>query len=141
MLLFSFIFWFILLLKLKSLSNTTSNFICRFGISYEIKNLTKKYKSIKCNDLVQKINEGNIIILDTREKSDFKKGHISNATNYEISLDKKLEHTEVVVYDKDEMASVSSAEKISKNNVTKVIYLEGGIQSWIENNLPLVEKT
>jgi rhodanese-related sulfurtransferase len=47
----------------------------------------------------------------------------------------------VVVYDKDEMASASSAEKISKSNVIKVIYLEGGIQSWIENNLPLVEKT
>jgi rhodanese-related sulfurtransferase len=38
------------------------------------------------------------------------------------------------------MASVSSAEKISKNQSLKVIYLEGGIQSWIENNLPLVEK-
>ena len=58
-----------------------------------------------------------------------------------MSQNKKLEHTEVVVYDKDEMASASSAEKISKNNNTKVIYLEGGIQSWIENNLPLVEKT
>ena len=110
-------------------------------ISFEIKNFTKKYKSINCSDLVQKINEENIIILDTREKSDFKKGHISNATNYEILQNKNLEHTEVVVYDKDEMASASSAEKISKNNITKVIYLEGGIQSWIENNLPLVEKT
>ena len=110
-------------------------------ISFEIKNFTKKYKSINCSDLVQKINEENIIILDTREKSDFKKGHISNATNYEILQNKNLEHTEVVVYDKDEMASASSAEKISKNNNTKVIYLEGGIQSWIENNLPLVEKT
>ena len=47
----------------------------------------------------------------------------------------------MVVYDKDEISSASSAEKISKSNVTKVIYLEGGIQSWIENNLPLVEKT
>ena len=77
-------------------------------ISFGIKNFTKKYKSINCNDLVQKINEENIIILDTREKSDFKKGHISNATNYEISQNKNLEHTEVVVYDKDEMASASS---------------------------------
>lgn len=110
-------------------------------ISFEIKNFTKKYKSINCNDLVQKINDDGVIILDTREKSDFKKGHITNATNYEIALNKKLEHTEVVVYDKDEMASANSAEKISKNNDTKVIYLEGGIQSWIENNLPLVEKT
>nr|AAY90017.1 predicted secreted protein STY4092 [uncultured bacterium BAC13K9BAC] len=109
-------------------------------ISYEVKNFTKKYKSINCNDLVQKINEESIIILDTRERADFKKGHISHATNYEISQNKKLEYTEVVVYDKDEMASANSAEKISKNNNTKVIYLEGGIQSWIENNLPLVEK-
>ena len=62
-------------------------------ISFEIKNFTKKYKSINCNDLVQKINEENIIILDTREKSDFKKGHISNATNYEISLNKKFRNS------------------------------------------------
>jgi len=37
------------------------------------------------------------------------------------------------------VTSVSSAEKISKNNSIKVFYLEGGIQSWTENNLPLVE--
>ena len=110
-------------------------------ISFEIKNLTKKYKSINCNDLVQKINEDNIIIFDTREKSDFKKGHISNATSYELSSSKKLELTEVVVYDKDETASISSAEKLAKNNDLNITYLEGGIQSWIENNLPLVEKT
>ena len=90
---------------------------------------------------VQKINEDNIIILDTREKSDFKKGHISNAASYELSSSKELENTEVVVYDKDETASISSAEKLAKNNDLNVIYLEGGIQSWIENNLPLVEKS
>ena len=49
-------------------------------ISYEVKNFTKKYKSINCNDLVQKINEESIIILDTRERADFKKGH--NLTCY-----------------------------------------------------------
>ncbi len=81
-------------------------------ISYEIKNFTKKYKGINCNDLVTKINESQIAVLDTDE---------------------------VVVYDKDEMTSVSSAEKISKINSIKVFYLEGGIQSWTENNLPLVE--
>ena len=87
-------------------------------ISFEIKKFTKKYKSINCNDLVSKINESQIVVLDTREKSEF---------------------NEVVVYDKDEVTSVSSAEKISKNNSIKVFYLEGGIQSWTENNLPLVE--
>ena len=55
------------------------------------------------------------------------------------STTKKIDFDEVVVYDKDEMTSVSSAEKISKNNSIKVFYLEGGIQSWTENNLPLVE--
>ena len=54
-------------------------------------------------------------------------------------LQKKLDYDEVVVYDKDEISSVSSAEKISKNNSIKVLYLEGGIQSWTENNFPLVE--
>ena len=108
-------------------------------ISFEVKNLTKKYKVINCNDLVIRINDDNITILDTRDKSLFKKGHITNAINHDLLVEKKLEHDEVVVYDKDEMTSISSAEKISKNSSTKVFYLEGGIQSWIDNNLPLVD--
>ncbi len=108
-------------------------------ISFEVKNLTKKYKVINCNDLVIKINDGNIVILDTRDKSLYKKGHITKAINYDSLVEKKLEHDEVVVYDKDEMTSISSAEKISKNTSTKVFYLEGGVQSWIDNNLPLVD--
>tara|TARA_Y100000389_G_scaffold106269_1_gene103199 strand:- start:3141 stop:3548 length:408 start_codon:yes stop_codon:yes gene_type:complete len=110
-------------------------------ITFEVKNITKKYKSINCNDLVLKINANSIPILDTRDKNDFKKGHISNALSYNALSDKKLEHDEVVVYDKDEIASINSAEKITKNSSIKVIYLEGGIQSWVDNNLPLVEKT
>ena len=108
-------------------------------ISFEIKNLTKKYKPINCNDLVTKINENKIIVLDTREKSDYKRGHITQALLHDISSTKKIDFDEVVVYDKDEITSVSSAEKISKINSIKVFYLEGGIQSWTENNLPLVE--
>jgi rhodanese-related sulfurtransferase len=109
-------------------------------ISFEIKNFTKKYKSINCNDLITKINENSVTILDTREKSDFKKGHISNAVNYDVSSSKSIDDKDIVVYDKDEMASVSSAEKLSANQSLKVYYLEGGVQSWIENNLPLAEK-
>ena len=108
-------------------------------ISFEIKNFTKKYKSINCNDLVSKINESQIVVLDTREKTEYKKGHISQAILHDSSNTKKIDFTEVVVYDKDEVTSVSSAEKISKNNSITVFYLEGGIQSWAENNLPLVE--
>ena len=108
-------------------------------ITFEVKNITKKYKAINCNDLVTKINENNVIVLDTREKSEFKKGHISQAMLYDISSVKNLEYDEVVVYDKDEVSSISSAEKLLKNNSIRVLYLEGGIQSWTENNLPLVE--
>ena len=88
---------------------------------------------------VTKINEDQIVVLDTREKTEYKKGHISQAILHDASTTKKIDFNEVVVYDKDEMTSVSSAEKISKINSIKVFYLEGGIQSWTENNLPLVE--
>ena len=108
-------------------------------ISFEIKNFTKKYKSINCTDLVTMINEKNIVVLDTRDKTDYKKGHISQAMLHDSSSTKKLDFNEVVVYDKDEISSVSSAEKILKNNSIRVLYLEGGIQSWTDNNFPLVE--
>ena len=42
-------------------------------VSYEIKNFTKKYKGINCSDLVTKINESQIVVLDTREKTEYKK--------------------------------------------------------------------
>ena len=108
-------------------------------ISYEIKNFTKKYKGINCSDLVTKINESQIVVLDTREKTEYKKGHISQAILHDASTTKKLDFSEVVVYDKDEISTVSSAEKISKSNSIKVFYLEARIQSWTENNFPLVE--
>ena len=108
-------------------------------ISFEIKNFTKKYKGINCSDLISKINENQIVVLDTREKSEYKRGHISQAILHDSSSSKQIDFDEVVVYDKDEISSVSSAEKISKINSIKVFYLEGGIQSWTENNLPLVE--
>ncbi len=86
-------------------------------ISFEIKNFTKKYKGIDCSDLVKKINESQIVVLDTREKAEYKKGHISQAILHDSSTTKKLEFDEVVVYDKDEMTSVSSAERILKNSM------------------------
>ena len=46
-------------------------------ISYEIKNFTKKYKGINCNDLVTKINESQIVVLDTREKTDYNRKFVN----------------------------------------------------------------
>jgi len=60
-------------------------------ISYEIKNFTKKYKGINCNDLVTKINESQIALLDTREKTEYKKGHISQAILHDPSNTKKID--------------------------------------------------
>ena len=57
--------------------------------------------------------------MDTREKSEFKKGHISQAMLHDISSVKNLDFDEVVVYDKDEASSISSAEKLLKNNSIK----------------------
>ena len=60
-------------------------------ISFEIKNFTKKYKGINCNDLVTKINESQIVVLDTREKTEYKKGHISQAILHDVSTTKKID--------------------------------------------------
>lgn len=108
-------------------------------LSYEIKNFTKKYKSINCNDLVLRINANDVVIIDTRDKDLYKKGHISNAINFNLSDNLTMEHDEIIVYDRDEVSSTSSAEKIAKSNNINVFYLEGGIQSWIDNHLPLVD--
>ncbi len=92
-------------------------------ITFEVKNITKKYKAINCNDLVTKINENNVIVLDTREKSEFKKGHISQAMLYDISSVKNLEYDEVVVYDKDEAKLVNTSGVIGDSKERSLRYI------------------
>ena len=57
-------------------------------ISYEIKNFTKKYKGINCNDLVTKINESQIVFLIQEKKQNIKKD-TSHRLYYMIINNKK----------------------------------------------------
>ena len=104
-----------------------------------LKTLLKNIKASTAVILLQKLMRVKLLFLIQEKKQNIKKDTSHRLYLHDASTTKKIDFDEVVVYDKDEMTSVSSAEKISKINSIKVFYLEGGIQSWTENNLPLVE--
>jgi len=94
--------------------------------------------SITCDELYYLISNNysnNIIILDVRERSDYKKGHILNAINFPLhsllsksKLSYKYEYTYYVICD----LGISSPKGV--NHLTKLGYCAinvlGGMKNW-----------
>jgi rhodanese-related sulfurtransferase len=115
-----------------------------FLIQDIIETSLRKYKPISPMLTVAKLNSGNPIILDVRDASEFKKGHISEAIHIPLtSLDssmKKIElykSDEVIVVCQTGMRSTSACDKLTKAGFENLYSMTGGIQSWEENKLPV----
>ena len=76
-----------------------------------------------------------------RNEEEFKAGHIVGAKNYSLdelpNLDVNVAGDAIITYANDEKAAIQAADIIAKQGVKEVFYLEGGLSSWIENNMPL----
>tara|TARA_B100000586_G_C19853583_1_gene319726 strand:+ start:133 stop:480 length:348 start_codon:yes stop_codon:yes gene_type:complete len=106
----------------------------------ETNNLTRKFKSLTYIELIKLINKEKIIIIDLRKSEDFENGHIINSLNLNLDSieDKEFNKEQVVVtYSDVESDSISAAKEYVKLGHETVYYLQGGIQSWVENNMPL----
>jgi len=95
---------------------------------------------------VTKLNSGNPIIVDVREPSEFKKGHIADAILIPVgSIEKQLNKLEL--YKKDDVIvvchtgtrSAPACTTLTKNGFENVFLMIGGMQSWEENKLPIVK--
>lgn len=104
--------------------------------------------SLECIDkdeLLQRIDKGsNYILIDTIGTYDGNKYKIKSAVTipYKEVVDRRSELTpydEIIVYckHKDCVASKKVAAALKSLNVPNVKIYEGGIDGWVENNLPL----
>jgi rhodanese-related sulfurtransferase len=95
---------------------------------------------------LQLINHKDAFVLDVREVSEFKSGHIINAKliplgklNERIGeLEKHRDHPILVVC-RSGNRSGSACGVLSKQGFTQVYNLAGGMMSWQNNNLPSVK--
>jgi len=107
---------------------------------------TRKYKLISPSEAVRLINREDAVVIDTRNKSDFKSGHISDAIL--IPLPEVKEHVEklgkyegrpLLFYCKSGTRSDEACKTLSKLGISNVYALRGGIQAWEDASMPLVK--
>lgn len=112
----------------------------------ELRQRAKGSAMISPNDVVQLTNRGGALLLDVRDQAQFESGHIIDSRHIpsaELATRadalKKFKEKPVVVYCDNGFASAAAARTLRGLGFTKVATLRGGLQSWKQDNLPLVK--
>lgn len=117
------------------------------AIVVEIRQQARGSNLIGPSDAVRLVNSG-ALVLDVREAKDYEAGHIIDARHVPAaelasradSL-KKFKDKPVVIYCDGGFASAGAAKTLQSLGFGKVVTLRGGLQSWRQDNLPLVKGT
>jgi len=109
--------------------------------------VTRKYKLISPPEAISLINREDAVVIDTRNKAEFKSGHISDAVLIPLpeikdSTDKlkKYEGRPLLFYCKSGLRSDEACKVLSKLGLNNIYALSGGIQAWEDASMPLVKK-
>jgi rhodanese-related sulfurtransferase len=96
-------------------------------------------------DAVRLANSG-ALLLDVRASQEYEAGHIIEARNLpaaelgaKAETLKKYKEKPVIVYCESGAASGAAARTLRDGGFNKVVTLRGGLQSWRQDNLPLVK--
>ena len=109
-------------------------------VNLETKSLFGKVQKLSCDELTKLLNNSKITLVDFRTAEEFKLGHIITAINLNLEDIEKLDtknDNPFVAYASTDSDALRAASKFSKLGIQQVFYLEGGIKSWVENNMPL----
>ena len=104
---------------------------------------------ISPNEAVGLLNQGGVLLLDIRSAELYEAGHITDARSAPegelqgklVDTVKKFKEKPVLVYCDNGMASAVTAKKLREQGFTKVLTLRGGLQSWRQENMPLVKSS
>ena len=102
--------------------------------------------TVSPSELVQLINKEEGVVLDIRDQSDFKAGHIVDAINVPFAgVDSRLadlqkyQTSAVVIVCKMGQHSGAVGRKLRSAGFNNVRRLSGGIAEWRASNMPLVK--
>ncbi len=112
---------------------------------YELRARLQSAAAVGTMQAVQLMNQG-ALVLDVRARAAFEAGHIGEARNVPLaelegqadSLAKWRDKT-VIVYCDSGITSAGAARLLGKHGFAKIFNLEGGINAWTKDNLPLVK--
>ena len=110
------------------------------------KGLASKVKVITRGEATRLINKEDAVVVDLRQRDDFRKGHIAGSINLlpaEVKANNvgeldKHKNKPVIVTDASDMQAQESANALLKAGFEQVYVLKEGIAGWSGENLPLV---
>ncbi len=112
---------------------------------YELRERSQSFAGLSAPQAVRLMNQG-AIVLDLRSKAAYDAGHIGDARNVpaselEAQADslKKWRDKSVITYCDSGISGASTARALTKLGFTKVFNLQGGLNAWVKENMPLVK--
>ena len=108
------------------------------------KEKSQAFQNVNVDQLTRLVNQQNAQLIDVRPKEAFDQGHIVNAINMPLSdisegkakID-KLKKKPVVVYCQIGKRAQADCQQLTQTGIENVFNLQGGINSWISDKLPL----
>jgi rhodanese-related sulfurtransferase len=112
---------------------------------YEVRARLQAFAALSAMQAVRLMNQG-ALVLDVRAKDSYDAGHIGEARNVPVgeletqadSL-KKWRDKNVIAYDDSGIGGAGAVRTLTKLGFTKVFNLEGGLNAWTKDNLPLTK--
>jgi len=112
---------------------------------YEVVARLQAFAALSAMQAVRLMNQG-ALVLDLRPKEAFDAGHIGDARNVpaaelesQAESLKKWRDKNVITYDESGSGGAGAARALTKLGFTKVFNLEGGLNAWQKDNLPLTK--
>ena len=108
------------------------------------KEKSSAFNNVTVDQLTRLVNQQNAQVIDVRPKDAFAQGHIVNAINMpledlkagKVKVD-KLKKKPVVVYCQMGRSSTAASQHLTEAGFEQVFNLQGGINAWISDKLPL----
>jgi rhodanese-related sulfurtransferase len=112
---------------------------------YELRERVQAFAALSATQAVRLMNQGALVI-DLRSKELYDAGHIVDARNVpaaelESQADtlKKWRDKNVITYCDSGTNGAGAARSLVKLGFTKVFNLQGGLNAWVKENMPLAK--
>jgi len=109
----------------------------------EFKRKLLGYKDVSPNDAVRLINQEDAIVLDVREDSEYREGHVINSIHIPLGLlDGRVDELgedrdkALMVYCRSGTRAAKAASLLQKQGFKSVYKMNGGMMAWIDAGLP-----
>lgn len=109
--------------------------------------LSRDNKVLGSNEVTLLINREPAMLVDVRSVADFRAGHITNAINIpldqiEVQINKITSNSKknIIVYCQKGVRSAQAFRLLNKLGLPKLYTIDGGLDAWLKNNLPIIEE-